>query len=134
MSDGQGHLQQKVRFDLHSERLGPLPLVNHFIERIARIRDALGAIDYMCSGTLLQRTKVCGKPGCRCAQDPSARHGPYYEWGHMKGGRLVHRTVSPEQATILQLAIANHRKAKKLMQAWENETERLFDAEAPRKP
>ena len=52
----------------------------------------------------------------------------------MKAGQLVHRTVSPEQATILQLAIANHRKAKKLMQAWEDETERLFDAEAPRKP
>jgi hypothetical protein len=52
----------------------------------------------------------------------------------MKGGKLVHRTLSPEQATILRLAIANHRKAKKLMQAWESETERLFDAEAPRKP
>ena len=103
-------------------------------ERIARIREALSAIDYLCSGTLLQRTKVCGKPGCRCAQDPSARHGPYYEWGHMKGGKLVHRTVTPEQATILQLAIANYRKAKKLMQAWEDETERLFDVEAPRKP
>jgi len=32
----------------------------------------------------------------------------------MKAGRLVHRMVTPEQATILQLAIANHRKAKKL--------------------
>jgi hypothetical protein len=112
----------------------PETIIREARERIARIRDALGAIDYLCSGTLLQRTKVCGKPGCRCAQDPSARHGPYYEWGHMKSGRLVHRTVSPEQATILQLAIANYRKAKKLLQAWENETERLIDAEAPRKP
>ena len=111
----------------------PETVIKRALERIARIREALSTIDYLCSGTLLQRTKVCGKPGCRCAQDPSARHGPYYEWGHMKGGKLVHRTVTPEQATILQLAIANHRKAKKLMQAWEDETERLFDAEAPRK-
>jgi hypothetical protein len=112
----------------------PEIIIREARERIARIRNALGAIDYLCSGTLLKRTKVCGKPSCRCAQDPSARHGPYYEWGHMKGGKLVHRTVSPEQATILRLAIANHRKAKKFMQAWESETERLFDAEAPRKP
>lgn len=112
----------------------PATIIRESRERIARIREALSAMDYLCSGTLLQRTKVCGKPGCRCAQDPSARHGPYYEWGHMKGGKLVHRTVSPEQAAILQLAIANHRKAKKLMQAWEDETEKLFDAEAPRKP
>ena len=98
------------------------------------IRDTLGEIDYLCSGTLLRRTKVCGKPGCRCASDPDARHGPYFEWGHMKGGKLVHRTVSPEQAAILEVAIANHRKAKKLMQDWEQETERLLDAQAPRKP
>jgi hypothetical protein len=112
----------------------PETIIKQARQRISRIRDTLNALDYLCSGTLLQRTKVCGKPGCRCAQDPSARHGPYFEWGHMRGGKLVHRSVSPEQAAILQLAIANFRKAKKLMQAWEDETERIFDAEAPRKP
>jgi hypothetical protein len=47
----------------------------------------------------------------------------------MKGGKLVHRTVSPEQAAILRVAIANYRKAKKLMKAWEDEIERLMDIE-----
>src|SRR6516164_6035604 len=103
-------------------------------ERIARIRASFDAMDYLCSGTLLRRMKMCGKPGCRCAQDPDARHGPYYEWGPMKGGKLVHRSVSPEQAAVLRRAIANYRQAKKLMQAWEHETERLIDAESPRKP
>ena len=99
-------------------------------ERIARIRAVLNAMEYLCSGTLLRRTKVCGKPSCRCAQDPSARHGPYYEWGHLKGGKLVHRVVSPEQAALLRLAIANYRQARKLLRAWEKETERLIDAKA----
>ena len=112
----------------------PEAVIKQARERITRIRDTLSAINYLCSGTLLQRMKVCGKPGCRCASDPSARHGPYFEWGHMKGGRLVHRTVSPEQAAILKIAIDNYRNAKKLMQAWEQETERLLDAQAPRKP
>ena len=67
----------------------------------------------------------------RCAEDPEARHGPYYEWGHMKGGKLVHRTVTAEQAALLRRAIANYRKAKKLMKAWEHETERLVENEAP---
>jgi hypothetical protein len=101
-------------------------------ERIARILVVLNTMDYLCSGTLLRRMKICGKPGCRCIQDPDARHGPYYEWGHMKAGKLVHRMVTPEQAAILQRAIANYRKAKKLMKAWEDETERLVDSEAPR--
>jgi hypothetical protein len=103
-------------------------------EKIDRIRQAIGEIGTLCSGTLLTRMKVCGKPGCRCASDPSARHGPYYEWGHMKGGVLVHRSVTPQQAEMLQQAIGNHRKAKKLMRAWEEETERLIDLEAPREP
>ena len=54
-------------------------------ERIARIRASFDAMDYLCSGTLLRRMKMCGKPGCRCAEDPDARHGPYYEWGHLNG-------------------------------------------------
>ena len=46
----------------------------------------------------------------------------------------MHRMVTPEQAALLHRAIANYRKAKKLMKAWENETEWLFDNEAPHEP
>src|SRR5277367_4214564 len=101
-------------------------------ERIAQIRQELGAIELMCSGTLLKRMKTCGSPTCRCAQDPAARHGPYYEWGHMRAGKLVHRLVSPEQAELLGQAINNYRKLKKLLRSWEAESERLIDAKAAR--
>jgi hypothetical protein len=100
--------------------------------RIAQLRAELAQMDYVCSGTLLERMKTCGKPACRCAQDPAARHGPYYEWGHMKAGKLVHRLVSAEQATLLRRAIANYRRLRKLLRAWETETERAIDAEADR--
>jgi len=100
--------------------------------RIGRIRTAIAAIDYLCSGTLLERFTSCGKPGCRCAQDPAARHGPYYDWGHMQDGKLVHRRLTAEQAALLRPAIANYQKVKELLRAWEVETERLIDAEAPR--
>jgi hypothetical protein len=40
--------------------------------------------------------------------------------------------VSPEQAALLRLAIANYRQARKLLRAWEKETERLIDVEAGR--
>ena len=100
--------------------------------RIRKIRAELAAIDSLCSGTLLMRMKTCGSPNCRCATDPEARHGPYYEWGHMKAGKLLHRLVSPAQAQALGVAIANYRKAKKLLRAWEAQTERLITAEHPR--
>ena len=96
--------------------------------RIAQIREELAAIELLCSGTLLKRMKTCGSPTCRCAHDPAARHGPYYEWGHMQSGKLVHRVVSAEQAEVLRQAIANYRRLKKLLRRWEAETERLIDA------
>jgi hypothetical protein len=103
-------------------------------ERIAQIRQELSAIELLCSGTLLKRMKTCGSPSCRCAHDPSARHGPYYEWGHMHAGKLVHRVVSAQQAEVLRQAIANYRRLKKLLRGWETETERLIDAAASHTP
>lgn len=100
-------------------------------QRIAAIRNELRNIDYMCSGTLLERMKVCGKPNCRCADDPAARHGPYFVWGRHKARKLVQQTLLPEQAAMLRLALANYRKIKKLLHTWEHETERVINAQQP---
>ena len=108
--------------------------IKKILVRIARIKKRLSAFDYLCSGTILKRLKKCGKPSCRCAKDPTALHGPYFEWGHMVEGKLVHRVVSPEQAAKLQMGIENYRKAKKLMLAWEKEAEKMISLEAPSKP
>lgn len=116
------------------KQLSPTQVAGQARERIGRIREALSAIDTLCSGTLLKSLMKCGKPSCRCHEDPAARHGPYYRWGHMRAGKLVQRYVSAEQAVALRQAIANYRTAKKLMRAWEVETERLIDAQAPREP
>jgi hypothetical protein len=48
----------------------------------------LSAMEYLSSGTLLKRMKVCGNPRCHCAIDPAARHGPYFEWSYLKAGKL----------------------------------------------
>lgn len=100
-------------------------------QQIARIHQALSAVEYLSSGTLHKRTKVCGNPNCCCASDRAARHGPYYEWGYMKAGRLRHRTLTPQQAALMRLAIANYRKVKKLLRAWETQTQRLIELNAP---
>jgi hypothetical protein len=101
--------------------------------RIAEIRERIRRLDYVCSGTLLKRTKVCGKALCPCAHDPSARHGPYYEWGYMKARKQVHRMVSKEEAKILRHAIANYRAARRLLRAWEHQTVRVITAQRRRK-
>jgi len=96
-------------------------------EKIAEIKRSLSALEHLSSGTLLKRMKVCGNPRCHCASDPA-----YYEWSYLKGGKLRHRTLTPEQADIMRSAIANHRKAKKLLRAWEAQTLHLIELKAPK--
>jgi len=101
-------------------------------EKIAKIQRTLSAMEYLSSGTLLKRMKICGNPRCHCATDPAARHGPYFEWSYLKAGKLHHRTLTPEQAEIMRLAIANQRKAKKLMRVWEAQTLNLIELTTPK--
>ncbi|MBU4194813.1 MAG: hypothetical protein KKE79_01220 [Actinobacteria bacterium] len=90
--------------------------------RIEEARRKISAMDLVCSGTLRKRKKTCGRSYCRCATDPEALHGPYYEWTRYEEGRLVHRTLSPEQAMELEKAIANYREIQALLCEWRRES------------
>ena len=98
-------------------------------ERISAIKQQILEIDLIVAGTLNRRTKVCGKAACRCATDPEARHGPYFEWGRIQGKRRVSTTVSPKKARMLKAALTNQRRIKALLRRWERESVRLIDAE-----
>ena len=41
------------------------------------------------------------------------------------------RTLTHEQANLMRVAIANYRKAKKLLRAWEAQTQHLINLHAP---
>lgn len=90
--------------------------------RIEEIKRKISAMDLVCAGTLQKRMKTCGRPYCRCSSDPEALHGPYYEWTRYVNGRLVHKTLSPEQAAMLKKAIANHREIQDLLGDWRHES------------
>ena len=91
-------------------------------QRTLALRRAINAMDFIVTGTLLMRTKVCGRANCRCASDPSARHGPYYEWNRRQDGRLVHRVIPGELARRVQHALENDRQIRALLAQWEQET------------
>ena len=90
--------------------------------RTRDLRRAIDAVGYILEGTLRRRMKVCGRPNCRCADDPDARHGPYYEWSRLEKRRLVQRALSEEQAAWVEHALANYRRIQKLLRQWEAET------------
>jgi hypothetical protein len=90
--------------------------------RSQELRRLIGRMDFVASGTVHVRTKVCGRKNCKCATDPEQRHGPYHEWTRSKDGKLQHRVVSPDQARLLQRAIYNYREIQSLLARWEEET------------
>ena len=79
-------------------------------------------MDVVVAGTLHVRTKTCGRSNCRCASDPAARHGPYYEWSRLREGRLVHTTLSVEQAELVRRALDNRHTIDALLDQWASET------------
>jgi len=61
-------------------------------------------------GSLSERTIKCSKPSCACAEDPKARHGPYYSLTHAVGGKTRSRYLTAEQADLVRQQIeAGHK-------------------------
>ena len=95
-------------------------------ERLQRIRKQITNLEHVCSGTLVCRTKVCGKPSCACATDRAARHGPYYEWSRWEKDHRVYVSLPEPLAPGLAQAIRNHRRLRQLMRLWERESARVL--------
>jgi len=94
--------------------------------RIRAIQRQIASLDVVGSGTLLKRMKLCGKPNCRCATDPSTRHGPYYEWNRFVDGKLRHTVVKPDEVTQVRRALDNYQRALELLAHWETESMRII--------
>ena len=66
-------------------------------------------------GTLTVRSYACGKPRCRCHDDPPQLHGPYAEWTRKIDGKTVTRRLTPEQLAAWQPLFDNARKMRDLL-------------------
>lgn len=61
-------------------------------------------------GSLSERMIKCSKPGCACAKDPQARHGPYHSLTHAIGGKTRSRFLTAEQADLVRQQIDTGRE------------------------
>jgi hypothetical protein len=55
------------------------------LARRRRLAARLGDVEQMLTGSLVEQTRRCGKPSCRCAQGPP--HGPYAYFTPKPSGR-----------------------------------------------
>lgn len=84
-----------------------------------RIAAVLAQIDFVLPGTITQRMRRCGKPNCRCAQDPQALHGPYIQWTRTVGGKTVTKQLSAKQLARYRPWFDNTRQLRELLGALE---------------
>lgn len=52
----------------------------------------------------------CGKPTCKCREDPAHRHGPYYRWTGIIDERKTTVTLTQEEAKECVRRIKNFKK------------------------
>ena len=73
--------------------------------RVRQLTADLAAARPIRRGSLSERTIKCSKPGCACAQDPKARHGPYFSLTRAVKGKTHSRFLTPEQAELARKQI-----------------------------
>ncbi len=88
----------------------PAPAPPEVPSRVRQLAATLAAAQPMRRGSLSERTVKCSKPECACAQDPKARHGPYYSLTRAVGGKTRSRFLSPEQADVARRQITAGRE------------------------
>lgn len=86
----------------------------------AQLGSEAGLLGWVASGSLVSRSTVCGKPGCRCGADPPQLHGPYWQWTKKVNGKTVTRRLTDEQARLLQEWLGNRRRLQATLAALED--------------
>lgn len=88
--------------------------------QVRQLTTELADVKPMRRGSLSERTIKCSKPGCACAQDPKARHGPYYSFTHAVGGKTRSRYLTAKQADLVRQQIdAGHEFRGHVDALWE---------------
>ena len=88
--------------------------------RVRQLATDLADAKPMRRGSLSERTIKCSKPGCACAKEPKARHGPYHSLTHAVEGKTRSRFLTAEEALVARQQIDAGRKFRAQVDAyWE---------------
>ena len=75
----------------------------------------LPPLEEVLRGSLIERYKPCGKPGCKCAQGPG--HGPKYYLSVSKPGQRPQMDYVPQDYQLkVKEYLANQRKIRMILE------------------
>jgi hypothetical protein len=97
--------------------------------RVRQLATDLSDTKPMRRGSLSERMIKCSKPGCACARDPKARHGPYHSLTHAVEGKTRSRFLTAEQLPVALQQIHAGRKFRAHVDAYWEACEAWADAQ-----
>src|SRR6266516_4758170 len=86
--------------------------------RIEKIKEEIADLGDLRPDALSQQYNACGNPRCRCKEDPSRRHGPFYQLSYTWRGQSTTRHVRKDDVSQVKEQLRNYRKLRKLVDQW----------------
>ena len=97
--------------------------------RVRQLAVDLADAKPMRRGSVSERMIKCSKPGCACAKDPKARHGPYHSLTHAVAGKTRSRFLTAEQAELAREQIDAGRDFRQHVDAYWEACEEWADSQ-----
>ena len=95
--------------------------------QIRRIKSQMDRLGDLRPGSLSRQYNICGSPNCRCKQDSSKRHGPYYQLSFTRKGRSRSKFVKKRHLQDVQKQLKNYARLRTLLDRWIELGSRLCD-------
>jgi hypothetical protein len=81
-----------------------------------RLKERVARLGLVIPGTIRETYLLCGKAGCVCAENDSARHGPYYLWNRKVNGKLTSKSISKDKLALYEGWLENRRLLEEIVQ------------------
>lgn len=97
-------------------------------QRKAALQAELGGVGDLRPGSLVERYRSCGKPGCHCGRPGAKGHGPSWSLTHAQGGKTVTHIIPAEAVAEARAQLAEYRRFRQLVTALVDTGEKLCGA------
>ena len=89
--------------------------MRRYEKRYDGLKAELQTLGFIGQGSVSTRRITCGRPACRCHDDPEARHGPYHYWTRKARGKTVGLKLTEDELVLYREWIANNRELERIV-------------------
>lgn len=88
---------------------------NSIEQKYAAAKKRVLKIGFIAEGSLSKNYVTCGKPTCRCRNDTTQRHGPYYQLTWKRNAKTVSQAIPESLALQYKVWIGNRQALATIM-------------------